>query len=168
MTLTDFGSVGAWTSTGSPGPNTILGQAGRPITLTSRSLPRPRRMRLVGPAEPWMTIAVDRLNDLLGLPAGWDSYGADPLDFDNALAALAMLTRLPHDPLPAMCASPDGEVEMEWSRDDLLLVLVVSGTFAQPVARALFDSGSGCEEWSTTADDDDRLVGALRIMTEAN
>lgn len=165
MTLTDSAAPGAWSSAG-PSGHAATGFGRRPITLTGRSVPKPRRI-VIGAAPPWVKAAVDRLNDLLALPANWDSYGADPVEVDSALAAVAMLDRLRTHRLPEMSASPDGDIELEWAHGELLLVLVVGGTFGQPVAKVLFDWGSGCTEWSTSADDDDSLDSALRKVTEA-
>lgn len=164
MTLTDFAAAGAWSHERASGH--AAGVVGRPITLTGRRVPKPRRIE-VGAAPLWVKAAVDRLNDLLALPAGWDSYDADPVDTDSALAALVLLGRLRTHRPPEISASPDGEIELEWSHGDLLVVLVVGGNFVQPVARAFFDWGSGCSEWSTSADEDDALDSALRKVTEA-
>lgn len=164
MTLTDFRSAGSWPQRASRQAAGIFDN--RPITLTGRAVPKPRRIEVVA-APPWIKEVVDRLNDLLALPGNWDSYGADPVEVDSALAALSLLTRLRPTRLPEMSAGPDGNIELEWVHGDLLLVLVVTGTLGQPIAKVLFDWGSGRNEWSTSAEDDDSLDNALRKVTEA-
>lgn len=166
MTLTDVGASGEWSH---PDPSTRADHVVRspPITLTMRSAPKPRRITPVGAGPSW-TGVIDRLNALLALPAGWDSYGAAPVEVDSASATLAILKRLQGVPWPDISADPNGKIELEWAGDDVLLVLVVSGTFSQPLAKVLFDWGSGCDEWLTTADDDDKLELAFRKLQEAH
>ena len=164
VTLTEFTTGRGWSSAGAGHGAGTSGR--RPITLTDTRVPMPRRIVMVS-ADPQVQAVVDELNKLLALPPNWDSYDADPVDVDSALATLALLDRLQPLRLPEISATPDGQVELEWAQGDLVLVLVVGGTLERPVAKVLFDSGSDFSEWSTSAADDDALDSALREVTDA-
>lgn len=47
--------------------------------------------------------------------AGWDGYGAEPLDRNALELAREIVRSLPYDlPMPSFCIEPDGCVSLDW------------------------------------------------------
>ena len=67
---------------------------------------------------PWLQPTVQALEELLMLPAGWDSYGARPVDPQHALAMVHMLYGIMRDtsPAPSVVPTNRGGVQVEWHR----------------------------------------------------
>lgn len=68
---------------------------------------------------------------LLLLPANWDSYGAEPIDWHRAAAALSLLwiAIVNGAPLPAIVPTSDGSIQLEWHRCGVdLEIRAISGT----------------------------------------
>lgn len=70
------------------------------------------------PAHPaaWMTPTVSALGALLKLDAGWDSYGANPIDPNCVKAALELVCTVLRDdsPIPSVVPTSRGAVQFEW------------------------------------------------------
>jgi hypothetical protein len=64
--------------------------------------------------------AARRLQELVRLPPGWDSYGGLPVQVKAVEGALRVLGTLPLNALPPLHISPvaDGGLQLEWSFDD--------------------------------------------------
>jgi hypothetical protein len=62
---------------------------------------------------------VNRLNELVSLPANWDSYGGQPVTVTAAVAALRLLVDV-HWPgrLPSVAPTASGGVQLEWGDGD--------------------------------------------------
>lgn len=67
---------------------------------------------------PWLQPTVQALDELLMLPAGWDSYGARAIDPQHANAILQMLNGIMRDtsPAPSVVPTNRGGVQVEWHR----------------------------------------------------
>lgn len=65
---------------------------------------------------PWLEPVVDRLTELLGLPADWNSYGALPITEDKANRALDVLDKaMTRDtPPPQIVPTASGGIQLEW------------------------------------------------------
>ena len=68
------------------------------------------------PSAHWMVF--DSLKKLAGLPAGWDSYGARPLNPRAVWRSVGLLTSIvpPNAPEPTVVPTRDGGVQFEWHR----------------------------------------------------
>jgi hypothetical protein len=72
-------------------------------------------------AQPHLRDIAKALEDLLRLPAGWDSYGSRRVSTDAALAAFVLLHGSVSDntPLPEFVPTPEGGVQLEWHTDEV-------------------------------------------------
>ncbi|MCP9491032.1 MAG: hypothetical protein MSC31_14340 [Solirubrobacteraceae bacterium MAG38_C4-C5] len=70
-------------------------------------------------APPWIAAVERRINELLLLPPGWDTYGAQPITVENVLLALSLLERLVDldSPAPIIVPTVAGGIQMEWEFD---------------------------------------------------
>jgi hypothetical protein len=61
--------------------------------------------------------------------ADWDGYGAKPMDMTARLHATEFLNELPTaTPLPDVCATPEGFVELDWwGPGDQIVSVVIDG-----------------------------------------
>lgn len=68
------------------------------------------------PDYAWRRAAVLQLNELGGLPVGWDGYRAPPVRFENASFALRMLESIcgTDAPLPQIVPGSGGDLQVEW------------------------------------------------------
>lgn len=113
----------------------------REATLTGR-LPHPRSYRfpfgqrvwvidISGAIPAWVEPTVRSLDELLGLDAGWDSYGSRRIDLTCALAALkfALDTLRDDSPAPSVVPTSRGGLQFEWHTAGVdLEVEFLSGT----------------------------------------
>ncbi|MSQ73124.1 MAG: hypothetical protein EXR27_17835 [Betaproteobacteria bacterium] len=80
----------------------------------------------------WLVLAVDRLNQLLSMPAGWNTYGATRVSGESAWLTLQVLGSLPNKYGERGQISPleDGSLQIGWHHADkgLELVLRPNGT----------------------------------------
>jgi hypothetical protein len=69
-----------------------------------------------GKAPRWLKSAIQTLNELLSLPANWDSYGARPIDPTTAIFSLKLLSEVmsPNVPVPLVVPTNRGGVQLEW------------------------------------------------------
>lgn len=63
----------------------------------------------------------EELSRFVLLPSGWNSYGAVPTRAEAIEMAMRVLARatemLPDLPLPSVCPTPGGGIQMEWGGD---------------------------------------------------
>jgi hypothetical protein len=78
-------------------------------------------------APAWLSPSVDKLSQLLTLAPNWDSYGAQALDPQHALAALCLLGRVMHNdsPPPSVVPTSRGSVQLEWHTNGVDLEISV-------------------------------------------
>lgn len=64
----------------------------------------------------WLLPTVEQIQELLQLLPDWDSYGALPIDPDNAVTLVeVLLSALPDDcPVPQLVPATDGNLQAEW------------------------------------------------------
>jgi hypothetical protein len=69
-----------------------------------------------GGARDWMLPIANALDELLSLPANWDSHGARALSLAYVPAVLQLLLEvMPDDaPLPAIVPTSGGGIQLEW------------------------------------------------------
>lgn len=81
----------------------------------------PVTVRVEGPPPKWLTQIIRALNELLSLPANWDSYGAHSIKLSSAVASLEFLTQYMDDatPIPAVVPTVSGDVQVEWHTETL-------------------------------------------------
>ncbi|MEJ7570345.1 MAG: hypothetical protein WKF41_19040 [Gaiellaceae bacterium] len=71
------------------------------------------------PEKPeWWAPVTARVKEIASLRAGWDTYGADPVDRRNIVAALNFLLQSVgrRAPVPGIVPLPDGGLQLEWHR----------------------------------------------------
>src|SRR5437660_1662213 len=71
-----------------------------------------------------------RLDDLAGLPANWDSYGAPVIDRNILEAARRFIRSLPENlaPCPLVVPMSGGNLQLEWHRGSKILELEFEDT----------------------------------------
>lgn len=86
-----------------------------------------------GAMPAWLEPTTGALADLLWLPADWDSYGAPPVDVDQARAVLELLGEIMNNdtPHPQLVPTNRGGVQVEWHRSgiDVEIETLVPGRF---------------------------------------
>lgn len=148
---------------------------GRTVMLSA--LPKPlQEMRfpftdgelvLVGDIDPrlWLAPTAQALVDLLDLPAGWDSYGARPVDrrhVDAALRVLLLIMRH-NTPAPSVVPTNRGGVQLEWHTGGIDLEIETLST--QELLVSFEDSTTG-DEWEHKISSDlTRLVKCIARLT---
>jgi|GEM_PF-6650459 len=107
-----------------PDPSTTPGY--RPVASTQPSttalLPRSVTLTVeVVPAPPWLGDMVDRINDLLALPADWDTYGAPPIEPAHIIDAIRLMTRIisPDGFAPWIAPTVNRGIQLEWQHGDV-------------------------------------------------
>lgn len=103
----------------------------RQIEAMLNSFPRFRNAYEAGPEIPWEREVIAKLDEVLSLPAGWDTYDAPPVDWGAAMFGLvalrsAMDTRTP---VPQVVPTPEGAVQFEWHQEDLDIEFVVTAPY---------------------------------------
>jgi hypothetical protein len=119
----------------------------------------PLSVVVVGAAPRWIAPLVERVNAAARLHEGWDSYGGRPLGPKAAQCGIELLASIGYaGDAPHVVPTPDGNLQLEWTRPDLILQVEVSGggEVAVLVAR-----GDEVEEWDTGLLGDDRLAALL-------
>ena len=69
-----------------------------------------------GKVPVWLLPALSGLQELASLPAGWDSYGAPPIDPGCVIKAVHVLMEAmePDTPAPSVVPTSRGGVQFEW------------------------------------------------------
>jgi hypothetical protein len=73
------------------------------------------------PVPAWLSEVETRLNELLALDAGWDTYDAEPLEPSHIVAAVSLLLHIAplHAPAPWIVPTGRRGVQLEWHFDDV-------------------------------------------------
>jgi hypothetical protein len=125
----------------------------------------PLVIRARRPAPAWLAPVVERCQELLRLRAGWNSYGAAPVDIGVVEAALRTLDRImtASAPLPPLVPTSSGGVQVEWHTQgaDFEVAFHPSGTIS-----AAYEDING-DEWEIEEIGEglDRLAGALESLS---
>jgi hypothetical protein len=103
-----------------------------PASETERHSRPSRRgviIRLYGGIEPlWLKAVASRLNRLLDLEAGWDSYGARAIKLEAVRGSIHLLDRLGSDVrAPEIFPSSDGSLTIEWNTGEGVLEIKFEG-----------------------------------------
>jgi len=120
-------------------PTTTRGY--RPVSssvISATALPEERSTRVVvadfggAPVPGWWFSVADRLNELLELAPGWDTYGAPSIEFDHVVHAVNLLLNLAPDDAPPPWIAPTARrgIQMEWDLGDVELELSIDDTGA--------------------------------------
>jgi hypothetical protein len=75
----------------------------------------------VEPTPAWLYVVEARLNELLALGPGWDTYGAQAIERSYVLDAVNLLVQLtpPDAPAPWIVPTAGRGVQLEWQTDDV-------------------------------------------------
>jgi hypothetical protein len=94
-------------------------------------LSRFRRSYLEATEPKWQKAVVSQLVTLMGLQAGWDSYGALKPNRESAMFALEVLEKLMHvdTPIPSIVPSHSGGIQLEWHVNQVDLEIHVAGAY---------------------------------------
>jgi hypothetical protein len=92
--------------------------------------------------DDWLQTITKRLNDLLALPADWDSYGARTISVPAATTTLQLLRSVLSvgKPIPAIIPTSYGGIQIEWHRNNADLEISV---FPDGKVMAYFEDESG-------------------------
>lgn len=74
----------------------------------------------VEPTPAWLYVVEARLNELLALGPGWDTYDAQAIEQSNVLDAVNLLIQLapPDAPAPWIVPTAGRGIQLEWQTDD--------------------------------------------------
>jgi hypothetical protein len=108
----------------------------------------------------WLPSLVDRANELLDLPPGWDAEGAAPLDRKRVRAALDLLVHTaPRDaPTPALIPLGVGSVQLEWHQEGIDLEIEVETPHRFTI---LFRDRAPGEGWEATVTEKSRRLRSV-------
>ena len=111
----------------------------------------------------WLSPTIDRLSELLTLPANWDSYGARPIDPKIALAAIRLLGRVMWNDScpPSVVPTNRGGVQLEWHARGVDLEINV---IARDEFHVSYESSS--EAWERTLSSD--LLPLAEVMANVS
>ncbi len=145
-------------------------------TLVGRSTSRQRSVfpflegQLVveyeGPLPDWFQDAIASLNELAGLPANWDSYGAGRIRHSSIIATVELLLCIMRDDTPVPCLVPTNRraVQLEWHTRGIDLEVEVRGPGRLHVA---FEDARDGSEWETDVGSDlSQLVHCIERLSE--
>lgn len=91
--------------------------AGSPTVTFAEDRPRVIVIRIDRPAVPrWLHSASARFQELMQLGQNWDTYGANPIRADAAIAGIQLLSQVMGEsvPEPSFVPVPSGGVQLEW------------------------------------------------------
>jgi hypothetical protein len=79
----------------------------------------------------WAVDVEGRLNDLAGLPRGWDGYASRPVSFTCAQFTANLLEQIFVEGVPAPALVPTGEggVQIEWHRNGYDVEILILGAY---------------------------------------
>lgn len=94
----------------------------------------------------WVTSLENRLNELTGLPRGWNGYRSVPVSFSCASFAAKLLERICTEglPPPSLVPGTDGTLQIEWHRNGYDVEIDVLG--ANRVIASRYNIATGEEE----------------------
>jgi hypothetical protein len=148
--------------TTSPGYRSIATE-GASAAIQSASVPPQTLTIAEATLPPWMSAVVERLNDLLGLEADWDTYGAAPVLIEHALAAFGLLSSLmPADAAPPWIVPTTSRgIQFEWHLDPVEVEARVDDDGAH-----LFVADPDGEDEGDPAARPDLVMRAVRALAE--
>jgi hypothetical protein len=79
-----------------------------------------RRIVIETQAAPvWIDEVERRLNELLALGRGWDTYGAEPIQLEHVVSGLGLLQALAgtNSPMPFIAPTAARGIQFEWETD---------------------------------------------------
>lgn len=128
--------------------------------------PRSARVRVAADRPPqWLSPILDRLNQLLSLPPGWDSYSAKQVELAAARRVLDLLvaTMADRTPAPQVVPTRQGGVQLEWHQSAIDLEIEVPPSGSLLVS---FEDSQGNAQWErTVAHGLGPLIEALQVLT---
>ena len=114
----------------------------------------------------WLPAITERLNELLALPANWDSYGSRTISVPAATTALQLLRSVlsAGKPIPSIIPTSYGGIQIEWHRNNADLEISV---FPDGKVLAYFeDESDNPPQQADLARSPDRLMSFLeRVLT---
>jgi hypothetical protein len=117
-------------------------------------------------SAPWQPVVLDRIERLLKLRQGWDSYAAVPIAHDAGMFALVVLNNVmgPRTPTPTIVPTSTGGLQLEWHEKGIDLEVRVLGPYR---CDFVVEDSRGEIESSEDAlsDDFSVLVGPLEALT---
>lgn len=124
-------------------------------------------IRVLGAVPAWLEPTAAVLEELLWLDSNWDSYGALPVDVDQAFTVLELLGRVMNNdtPHPQLVPTNRGGVQVEWHRSgiDVEIETLMPGRLSVSYEDSNRDEES---EWEQDlADDWTRLSRALARLS---
>lgn len=97
----------------------------------------------------WLLPSVNDLAGILALPPGWNSHSAKPINWQNAVAALVVLSDLSdfNTPPPAVVPRVQGNIQLEWHMGEIDIEIYIDSPdsvqfFAEDSLRDLTAEGS--------------------------
>lgn len=101
------------------------------------------KVRVQQPMSSWAVDVEDRLNDLAGLPRGWDGYVSRPVSFTCAQFTANLLEQIFVEgvPAPALVPNGDGGVQIEWHRNGYDVEVLILGAYDVFGVRRNINSG---------------------------
>ena len=121
-------------------------------------------VRVPGFQSPWLQVLKARFSELTSLPRGWDSYHGQPVSFECANFAAALLDRIyvKDVSVPALVPGSDGTLQIEWHKNNYDIEIDVIG--ANNVIASRYDHVSGAETVSELDNEFSELVTWIRDM----
>jgi hypothetical protein len=117
------------------------------------------------PLPPWLPCAVQSLDELGGLPANWDSYGAGRIRHSNIVATVELLLAVMREdtPLPSFVPTNRRTILLEWHLRGFDLEVEIRGQGRMHVA--FEDSQNGTEWEAELSSDLTKLVNCIERLT---
>lgn len=110
--------------------------------------PGGRRLLQAASSSPplWLQPTLQRIGELMGLPRGWDSYGAVPVDENVVVFSLTILPLIMGDatPPPQIVPTSEGGLQFDWHEGGIDLEVEIAGPFR---IRAYFEDAHSVESW---------------------
>lgn len=113
----------------------------------------------------WVEPTVQALADLLTLPPGWDSYGANAVDPWHVWATFELLSLVMRDdtPAPVVCPTNRGGVQVEWHTRGIDLEIESLSTYR---FRVSFEDAVTGHEWDGEVGGDlGRLIESIACFS---
>jgi hypothetical protein len=117
------------------------------------------------PLPPWLSSAIRSLDELGGLPANWDSYGAGKIRHSNIVTTVHLLLAVMRDdtPLPSFVPTNQGTILLEWHMRGIDLEVEIRGRGRLHVVFEDFQDGT---EWESELSSDlSKLVNCIERLT---
>ena len=92
--------------------------------------------------------SVKDVADLLGLPAGWNSYSAKPIEPRNVKRAIELLAELlgPETPPPIVVPTVGGGIQLEWHNNGIDIEVYIDSPYDVCFFAEKLESGESTEQ----------------------